>query len=144
MTRRRLPRGIRNHNPGNIRHSKARWRGMAVAQTDPAFVQFDAPEFGVRALMRVLVTYAVKHGLRNVEGMITRWAPPVENDTRAYINAISRALGVAPDAPIDLCERRTMITLARAIVRHENGPAPKGYPRDWYADEIYLRAFELL
>ena len=39
----RLPRGIRNRNPGNIRRSRDRWKGLAPAQTDPAFFVFDAP-----------------------------------------------------------------------------------------------------
>ena len=33
-----LPRGIRNHNPLNIRKSKDQWKGMAEVQTDRAFV----------------------------------------------------------------------------------------------------------
>ncbi len=35
-----LPRGIRNHNPLNIRRSKDQWKGMAEVQNDRAFVQF--------------------------------------------------------------------------------------------------------
>ena len=35
-----LPRGIRNHNPLNIRRSKDQWKGMAEVQSDRAFVQF--------------------------------------------------------------------------------------------------------
>ena len=31
-----LPRGIRNHNPLNIRRSKDQWKGMAEVQTDRA------------------------------------------------------------------------------------------------------------
>ena len=30
-----LPRGIRNHNPLNVRRSKDQWKGMAEVQTDP-------------------------------------------------------------------------------------------------------------
>ena len=38
MTSRRPTRGIRNHNPLNIRHGKSQWLGMAEQQTDKAFV----------------------------------------------------------------------------------------------------------
>ena len=31
-----LPRGIRNHNPLNIRKSKDQWKGMTEVQTDRA------------------------------------------------------------------------------------------------------------
>ena len=42
-----LPRGIRNHNPLNIRRtSKDQWKGLSKAQTDRAFVQFETLEWG--------------------------------------------------------------------------------------------------
>ena len=43
-----IPRGIRNNNPLNIRRSKDRWKGMAEAQTDGAFVHRHAPRLGNR------------------------------------------------------------------------------------------------
>ena len=33
-----IPRGIRNHNPLNIRRSKDQWKGMAEVQSDRANV----------------------------------------------------------------------------------------------------------
>ena len=140
----RLPRGIRNHNPGNIRHSKARWRGLSALQPDQDFVSFISPEFGIRALMRVLLTYQAKHKLQTVHALIHRWAPPIENNSMAYAEAVARALGVSVEAKIDLGQEDILIKMARAIIRHENGRAPRGYPRDWYQDEIYQRAFKLL
>ena len=35
-------RGIRNNNPLNIRHSKDKWQGIAITQTDKSFVQFQS------------------------------------------------------------------------------------------------------
>ena len=40
-----IPRGIRNHNPGNIRHGD-KWQGLSAEQTDSSFCVFDAPEYG--------------------------------------------------------------------------------------------------
>ncbi|MFI3272941.1 MAG: structural protein, partial [Pseudomonadota bacterium] len=57
-----MPRGIRNHNPGNIRHGDD-WQGLRDTQTDKNFCQFVSPEFGIRALARVLMNYEKKHGL---------------------------------------------------------------------------------
>ena len=48
-------RGIRNNNPGNIRVSKDQWEGMTG--DDGAFVIFDSPESGVRALAKNLQSY---------------------------------------------------------------------------------------
>lgn len=114
-------RGIRNNNPGNIRHG-ARWQGMSAEQTDAAFVQFDTPEAGIRALAVLLNTYAKKYGLNTVRGIIGRYAPVSENNTSAYINAVADALGVLPDQPISVQARKS--ELIQAIIKHENGAQP--------------------
>ena len=116
-------RGIRNNNPGNIRHG-SRWQGMASQQTDAAFVQFTTPEYGIRALAKVLLTYQTKYGLNTIRGIITRWAPPTENNTAAYIDSVSRYVGASPDAPLDLHRASVMRPLVEAIIRHENGVQP--------------------
>lgn len=115
-------RGVRNNNPGNIRHSGTRWQGMSAEQTDPAFVQFITPEYGIRALSKLLDTYSNIYGLRTVRGIISRYAPASENDTAAYANAVARALGVSPDAQIDVQARKA--ELVQAIIKHENGAQP--------------------
>ena len=53
----KLPRGLRNNNPLNIRHSASRWQGARVEQTDKAFVQFTSMKMGYRAAWRILETY---------------------------------------------------------------------------------------
>lgn len=118
----RASRGIRNNNPGNIdRKAGVTWRGMSADQSsDPRFVVFDAPEFGIRAIARVLRSYA-KRGLVTVEQIINTWAPPVENDTRSYINAVAAGLGIRPDDPVGA---GSMPALIAAIIQHENGSQP--------------------
>jgi len=115
-------RGIRNNNPGNIRHSNIHWQGQSSQQTDAAFVQFDTPEYGIRALSKLLDTYSTKYNLNTVQGIIGRYAPASENDTSAYASAVARALGVSPDARIDVQERKA--DLIAAIIKHENGIQP--------------------
>ena len=78
-------RGFRNNNPGNIRHG-SKWRGLAPNQNDTAFCTFINVEHGIRAIFKILNTYEKKHNLVTVEDIINRYAPPVENDTGAYIN----------------------------------------------------------
>lgn len=119
----RVPRGIRNNNPGNIRRSGTRWKGQSAIQRDPAFVQFDSAIWGIRALARVLGTYRHSYGLNTVRGIITRWAPPSENDTEAYIAAVAKAVGVAAGAIVawDAGKQRRLI---KAIIQHENGQQP--------------------
>lgn len=115
-------RGIRNNNPGNIRHSSIHWQGKSSTQTDPAFVQFDSPEYGIRALARLLDTYSTHYGLNTVRGIIGRYAPSNENDTASYVNSVAGALGVSPDQRIDVQANKT--ALVQAIIKHENGIQP--------------------
>lgn len=137
-----LPRGIRNRNPGNIRHSRAQWLGMANAQTDPRFVVFTDAVFGLRALMCLLLNYHRKFGLDSVESILNRFAPPHENATDHYIAAVSQDLQVTRRQRLNLEKQATLIALSRAIVRHENGMSPNDTP-DWYADETYVKAARL-
>lgn len=116
------PRGIRNNNPGNIRYDGiTQWQGM-IGQDSAGFIVFDTPEHGIRAMVRILTNYQRVHGLNTVDGIIGRWAPSAENNTGAYVSAVSHALNVAPDQPIDVQAR--MKELIAAIIRHENGQQP--------------------
>lgn len=116
------PRGLRNNNPGNIRHSKTVWMGQADEQPDKSFVAFEEPVYGIRALYKILKTYQSKHGLKTVAQIINRWAPPNENDTAAYVQAVANACGVTPEQEIEL--PTVAEKLVAAIIHHENGQQP--------------------
>lgn len=60
------PRGIRNNNPGNIRLSKTKWEGQKPLQADLDFIEFLSPLYGLRALMKLLLAYHLRHGLDTV------------------------------------------------------------------------------
>jgi hypothetical protein len=116
-----IPRGIRLNNPGNIEYGD-QWQGMAADQRDPRFITFVAPVYGLRALARLLLNYQRRYGIRTVEAMIRRYAPPGENDTKAYGAAVAKACGVAPTDCIDVAAR--LPDIIPAIVKHENGQQP--------------------
>lgn len=138
------PRGIRNNNPGNIRIGKTRWRGQSAEQRDSAFIEFDTPLYGLRALMRTLLTYHLKHGLDTVESIVNRWAPPHENATDHYAFHVAKLMKVHRTAALRLTEAATLKNLARAIVRHENGaPQRPGTPSFWYPDALYDAAAQM-
>lgn len=111
-------RGIRNNNPGNIRVSKDQWEGMTG--DDGAFVTFDSPESGVRALGKNLLSYG-RQGYDSIEKIINRWAPPNENDTQAYIDSVVAATGIPATQSLDLSDPDTLSSLAQAISFHETG-----------------------
>ena len=121
---RALPRGIRNHNPGNLRRSTDPWQGLATVQTDPEFFQFVSAKWGIRALARTLITYQDKVGLRNLKQIIGRWAPPNENDTGAYVRAVALAVGVGPEEQVNVHHYTVLRPLLLAIIKHENGQQP--------------------
>lgn len=119
-----IPRGIRNHNPGNIERSKDPWQGLADRQSDRRFFVFSEPKWGIRAIARVLVTYQDRHGIADVRGLISRWAPPKENDTAAYVRAVAAAVGVESNERIDVHRYEITRPLVEAIIAHENGEQP--------------------
>ncbi|MBD2816278.1 structural protein [Xenorhabdus sp. Flor] len=131
-----MTRGIRNNNPGNIRHGD-KWQGLCSRQTDKAFSQFQAPEYGIRAMFVILRNYWCKYGDKTIHQFISRWAPPNENDTEAYINYVSRTVGIASDTVIYVNHQETMIALVKAMIRMENGKQP-------YSDDVFIRAFLML
>ena len=91
-------RGIRNNNPLNIRRSADRWVGARAEQTDPSFVQFQSMAYGYRAAWKTLQSYYRRFCSLSqpftVRTIITRWAPPSENDTEAYIKNVLRLSGI--------------------------------------------------
>lgn len=119
-----MPRGVRNNNPGNIRlNPSITWMGQ-IEGTDQSFCTFDTPEDGIRALAKIVVNYQIAHHLNTVENIINRWAPPVENNTMAYVNAVSRAAGVQPTDQIDVTQPTMLASIVTAIIQHENGEQP--------------------
>jgi len=125
-----IPRGIRNNNPLNIRRSKDQWKGLSKTQNDQAFCQFETLEWGWRAAFYLLTrTYYHKYRLYTIRGIISRWAPQCENDTRAYIDNVVRLTGIDPDEPLGIPSEKPsrwiMVGMAMAI--QENGITSMDY-----------------
>lgn len=127
-------RGIRNHNPGNIRIGDL-WKGLAnrVNMTDEqraerSFCVFAGPAWGIRALAKILLTYQRKYGLYTIEDIITRWAPPVENDTESYIESVAARSGFERDEVVEISRAKVARPIIEAIILHENGRQPYDWP----------------
>lgn len=127
-------RGIRNNNPGNIRKGSSQWQGMSAQQNDPAFVQFDSPVYGIRALAKLLKNYQARYNLNTVEEIISRYAPPNENITGAYVKSVANAIGV--DARQEINVTQYLPALVAAITKHENGLQP--YPESLIRQGVAL------
>lgn len=134
-----IPRGLRNNNPLNIRHSADKWEGARIEQTDKSFVQFASLAYGYRAAWKVLDTYCLAfrrerkpYTLRNI---IARWAPPSENDTDAYVRSVVGLSGLGGNEsmarPLRGRELDRTARLIAAMTCVENGIAYKNV--DWGA-----------
>ena len=83
---------VRNNNPLNIRFNSANnWVGQVGEHR--GFVVFDTVEHGFRAAKRIFQTYK-KRGVVTLEQIIHEWAPPIENDTDAYVDFVSGETGI--------------------------------------------------
>lgn len=136
----RAPRGIRNNNPGNIEKGEP-WRGLAADQSaDSRFAVFVSPVWGIRALARILMVYRTRDGLEGLGGpgvdtireVITRWAPPHENNTEAYIKAVANEMRKPDRVALTMADYPALI---KAIIKHENGVQP-------YPDSLILEGIE--
>jgi hypothetical protein len=118
-----LPRGLRNNNPGNLEATAIPWRGKKTPNTDGRFEQFIELRYGIRALMRDIINDIEQDKLDTITKLITAYAPPSENNTQAYINAVSNATGIGANEKLYPRNTSTLVGLVKAIVSHENGSA---------------------
>lgn len=125
------PRGLRNNNPLNIRRSRDKWLGLSPTQRDTAFFQFVSLTYGYRAAAKLLQNYQRLHELYNLNGLIARWAPASENNTKAYVARVARELStqagkmIDEETHLDLIHDKTLLRktiIAMHIV--ENGLRP--------------------
>lgn len=131
------PRGVRNRNPGNLKWSSDNWQGLVdrTFATDSTFCQFVEPVYGIRAMVRVLDNYRTKHGLHTVRDIIHRWAPPTENASDIYAQAVAHDLGVSVGEYVDTADPDVMRSILGSIIRFENGTGPAATRSTWYSDE---------
>lgn len=108
------------NNPANIRYSrKNKWIGL-IGQSN-GFCLFDTFRHGLRTLVVLLRRYINDYDCKSVEKIITRFAPPGENDTRNYIRYVSGVLehyGVMPDSVV--FDARCVFPLCYAICMMES------------------------
>ena len=115
-------RGLRNNNPGNIRINGDLFQGKVRPSKDKSFKQFTTMAYGYRAMFKILSNYFKNYKLDTIRKMITRWAPPEDNNhTEAYIKAVSDYAGIPADDPINVNDREQMIRIVAGMSKVENG-----------------------
>lgn len=121
----KLPRGIRNNNPLNIRKGND-WQGERHPQTDREFEEFESMAMGLRAAFKLMKNLMNGFGGKrkpctNLEQLISTWAPEIENATRAYILFVSDNTSIHPRQEIKFQDRTTMCAIVRAMAYVECG-----------------------
>lgn len=120
MTNSKIPRGIRNNNPLNIRIGNT-WLGEVKNPTDNEFEQFVHVCYGLRAGFILLKRYINRYKLNTIKKIISRWAPHNENNTRSYINQVAKGMNIDPDTPLLYEDQNTICNLVYEMVYVENG-----------------------
>lgn len=125
MDKKEVSRGIRNNNPLNIEKGND-WKGERKPQKDRRFEEFESMEYGVRAGFKILQKYlngyfGLTEKFNTIEKMISRWAPPKENNTPAYIEYVSRMTGIPSTQKISFSQRSYMVAIVDAMIRYECG-----------------------
>jgi hypothetical protein len=113
------PLGLRNNNPGNIRDVGIGWEGKIGS--NKGFVVFDDVSWGIRAMMINLHTSITIHENDSLYKYITRYAPPIENDTAKYIQIVSQKTGIESNEKIHFDFEKLKLIL-RAQFDVELGP----------------------
>merc|ERR1712061_412862 len=118
----KVPRGIRNNNPGNIRDFGIPWEGLA-GKDNADFCKFKSAHHGLRALSRDMIT-KIGNGVNTVDKIISKHAPPNENDTSSYIKHVARVVSNGDRHKVLKADDITIASLVKTIVKHENGKMP--------------------
>lgn len=114
-------RGMRNNNPLNIRRNPAnRWKGARREITDKQFEEFTTPFYGFRAAFILIYNY-MKQGNNTIRKIITKWAPPSENDTQNYIRNVEYLCCIERDYELDFSDHARVMSLVWAMAVIETG-----------------------
>lgn len=118
------PRGLRNNNWLNIRRNPAnKWQGARKTISDFQFEEFVNPIWGIRAAFCIIRNWLANKRLRirTVSQIISRWAPPSENNTGNYIDTVCKLAECQPNEVITYASKNTLCRVLRAMAIVENG-----------------------
>ena len=143
----KLPRGIVNKNPGNLRGG---WRSMVPTEHKDGFAVFKTYPEGLANLLRLIDSYYTSFKLHTAFAFLAKYAPPTENDLESYMRGALEQAGWGGNDPklfdlrLDLPENR--LKWAKAIVVIENGHPPRSWPAYpvWFTDGDWATAVRMM
>lgn len=145
-------RGMRNNNPGNLVATSIKWQGKiplsqnrdtSAGKIVKRFEQFIELRYGIRALMRDLIT-DILQGQNTVDLLLNEYAPKFENNTAAYIATVAASIGINATRDVIILDEQKLIALTKAIIRVEVGAAAAAQITDKdYQDAIDILGIDL-
>lgn len=109
--------GFKQNNVGNLRGDGVKWLGKTGMNR--GFSVFSSRIYGIRAIYVDLIQ-KIKGGKNTIEKIITVYAPPIENDTKSYIDFVEKRTGISKTMAfgVDLAIIRKIV---KAIAAKEIG-----------------------
>ena len=91
---------IGRNNPFNIRDNKRnKWLGQIGSCK--GFCEFSQMDFGIRAVVIIVMVNYRRFGFKTISSIINRFAPPSENNTDNYIRFLTSHTEIAPLASLE-------------------------------------------
>ncbi len=109
---------------------------MKKVQSDTQFCEFETLDWGWRAAFKLLTrTYYHQYRLYTIRTIISRWAPPNENNSQAYANYVATMCATRVDRilPSPTQDATLWQKIVHAMAEYENGvcvdwkPIKEGY-----------------
>ena len=110
------------YKPKQLKTSDANLGNIRPTGSSTGFAQPTSKEQGIKDIDANLLAYGQKHGIDTLRGVISRWAPPNENDTNSYVDTVSKRLSLNPDQKIDLNDPAIRHLIGAGIMLQEKGP----------------------
>ena len=122
-------RAVRNCNPLNIeRNAKNKWQGLVPESemtpeqaAEKRYEVFRSPVWGFRAGAILMIAYQDRNDIDTIAGVVRKWAPPIENDAGAYINAVCKQTGFGPAVALNFHSYDHIAPVIKAMSIHEGG-----------------------
>lgn len=107
---------VGSNNVLNIRNSRSHWLGSCNGTK--GFVDFVSTGYCIRAGFILIARTYRKKGLVTVTDIISRYAPPSENDTSKYISYVCDKANVKSDVPLNFA---SYVCVLQAMCKFETG-----------------------
>ena len=104
-------------NPLNIRKSKDIFLGELKSTGE--FKVFISCTYGVRAAIKIIHHYITAHNCTSIRSIVSRWAPPTENDTEKYIKFVCQHCNLKSDDKL-FFSKATFLNIIHAMAIYES------------------------